>query len=270
MKPLRLGDRPRPQHGAHRQRGDAHLDPAAAGLALVQADPGERRVGEQAEGDEPVARGATPAGQIVPDDPKVVEGDVGELGAAGALAHRPDIGRRGLQAVVDGDIATRVDLDAGHVQTDPCRIRRAARRHQEVAAVEGLLAVRRAHAEAHTLARPTLHPEGLGRQQDLDPFGPEHLEDRVGDVGVLTAGELRAALDDGDVAPEATVRLRELKAHIAAPEHDEVRGEAVELQHLDVRERLGGGQARDLGNGGVRADIQKHAIARQPSGAAVV
>jgi hypothetical protein len=70
-------------------------------------------------------------------------------------------------------------------------------------------------------------------------------------------------LDDGDAAAEAPVCLCELEVHIAAPEHDEVPGEAVELQHLDVRERLSGDEAGDLGDGGVRADIQKHAIPRQ-------
>ena len=136
----RLGDRPRPQHGAHRQLRDAHLDAAAPGLAFVQADPRERRVREQAEGDEPVARGAIAPGQIVPDDAKVVEGDVGELRAAGALADRPDIGRARLQPVVDRDVAPRVQLDAGHLQPDPGGVGRASRRDQDVAAVDGLLA----------------------------------------------------------------------------------------------------------------------------------
>jgi hypothetical protein len=77
-------------------------------------------------------------------------------------------------------------------------------------------------------------------------------------------------LDDGDAAPEALVRLRELEAYIAAPEHDEMHGEAVKLQHIDVRQGLGGDQARDVRNGGVRAHVEEHAIACQPSGAAVV
>jgi hypothetical protein len=34
---MRLGHRPLPQHGTHRQRGDAHRYPKAAGVALVQA-----------------------------------------------------------------------------------------------------------------------------------------------------------------------------------------------------------------------------------------
>ena len=115
--------------------------PRRLGVAFVQADPGERRVREQAEGDEPVARGPVASRQVVADDPKIIEGDVGELGAAGALADRPDIGRGGLQAVVDVDVAARVHLDAGHFQANPCRVGRAPRRDQEVAAVEDLLAV---------------------------------------------------------------------------------------------------------------------------------
>ena len=72
-------------------------------------------------------------------------------------------------------------------------------------------------------------------------------QDRVRDIRVLTTGELRTVLDDGDAAPEATVRLRELEADIAAPEHDQVRGQPIELQRLDMREGLGSSQARDFG-----------------------
>jgi hypothetical protein len=77
-------------------------------------------------------------------------------------------------------------------------------------------------------------------------------------------------LDNGDAAPEASVRLCELEAHIAAPEDDEVRGEPVEFQYLDMRERLGGDQARKIGNGGVPPHIEEHALACQHACAAVV
>jgi hypothetical protein len=56
----------------------------------------ERRVGEHAVGHEPIARAALSSGQVVPDDPEVVAGDVSELRAAGAVPHGPDAGRSGL------------------------------------------------------------------------------------------------------------------------------------------------------------------------------
>jgi hypothetical protein len=54
----RLGNRPCLQYGVHRERRDAHGHAEASGVAFVQADPCEGPVREQAEGDEPVARGA--------------------------------------------------------------------------------------------------------------------------------------------------------------------------------------------------------------------
>jgi hypothetical protein len=38
-----------------------------------------------------MARGPVAPGQVVADDAKVVDGDVGELGTAGTLPQRPDI-----------------------------------------------------------------------------------------------------------------------------------------------------------------------------------
>ena len=123
--------------------------------------------------------------------------------------------------------------------------------------------VRRAHAEADALARPPLHPEDLGRKQHLDPFVPKICRIASATSGILATGELRPVLDDRHAAAEAAVRLRQFEADIAAAEHDEVRGQAVELERLDMRERLGSGQAGNRRDRGVRAHIEEHAIARQ-------
>ena len=63
----------RPQHGAHRQPGDARSDTLPLRFALAQPDMGKGRVGEHAIGDQPIARGAVPPGQVVPDDARVVD-----------------------------------------------------------------------------------------------------------------------------------------------------------------------------------------------------
>jgi hypothetical protein len=41
-------------------------------LEIAQSHMGERRVGEHAIGDQPIARVALPSGEIVSDDPKVI------------------------------------------------------------------------------------------------------------------------------------------------------------------------------------------------------
>src|SRR5207253_14650 len=108
-----------------------------------------------------------------------------------------------------------------------------------VAAFDEPLATRRPHAEAHTLPGPPLDLERLGRQEDLDPLVAEELADGVRDVGVLLGKKLRPVLDHRHAAAETAVSLCELEADVAAAEHDQVRGQTVELERLDVCEWLG-------------------------------
>jgi hypothetical protein len=59
-------------------------------LTFADADTGQWRIGEHAEGHEAIAGAALATGQIVANDLKVINGDVRELGAAGTLeATRP-------------------------------------------------------------------------------------------------------------------------------------------------------------------------------------
>ena len=82
-------------------------------FAFAQSDVSERRLGKHALRNQPPARAAVGARQIVPDDSKVVDGDVRELRAAGALPDRPDVGRGRLQPLIDADIAVRIQFHAG-------------------------------------------------------------------------------------------------------------------------------------------------------------
>ena len=59
---LGLARRLRAQHRFHRQLGDARLDAPTLGFTLAQAHMRERRIGEHAIRNEPVACAALPAG----------------------------------------------------------------------------------------------------------------------------------------------------------------------------------------------------------------
>src|SRR5262249_27281716 len=78
------------QYSAHRQLRDPHCDAVALRIPFAHSHMRERRVGEHAIGYEPIARAAVSSAEIVPDDAKVIAGDVRELWAAGAVAHGPD------------------------------------------------------------------------------------------------------------------------------------------------------------------------------------
>ena len=87
----------------------------------------------------PAGRAVCP-GQIVPNDPEVVEGYVSELRAAGTFSDRPDIGRARLQSLVDFNVATAVQFSTGHIEPDPGSVWTAPRRDENVAPLDGPLA----------------------------------------------------------------------------------------------------------------------------------
>ena len=65
------------------------------------------------------------------------------------------------------------------------------------------------------------------------------LTEGLRNVGVLSARQLRAVLDHRHAAAKAPVGLCQFDADIAAAEHNQVRGQTIEFECLDVRERLG-------------------------------
>jgi len=75
-------DRLHPQHSAHREPRDTRGDALALRFAFGQPHAGKLRVREHAVWNQPIARAALPSGQIVPNDPKVVDGYVRELWAS--------------------------------------------------------------------------------------------------------------------------------------------------------------------------------------------
>ena len=113
---------------------------------------------------EPIVRAASTSRQIVADDAKVVLGDVGELRAAGAFAHRPNVRCTRLQPLVDTNVATIVEADAGNFETDPAGIGDAAGGDQDVAALDVRFPGGSCRTvDADLLAGASLHTNDLGR-----------------------------------------------------------------------------------------------------------
>ncbi len=90
------------------------------------------------------------------------------------------------------------------------------------------------------------------------------------DVRVLPAHELRTGLDDRHFGAEAAVSLRQFETGITAADHDEVRRQNVELENLDMGQRLCRLEAGHAGNKRVGSDIEEDPIADERSHAAVV
>src|SRR5215831_19337572 len=98
----------------------------------------------------------------------------------------------------------------------------------------------------------------------------ENLKKRIGDIVVLAREQLWPTLQNGDTASETHECLREFQANVAAAQHDHMARQAVEFERLDVRERMRGAKAGDVGDGRMGAQIQEHAVAIKRAYAAVL
>src|SRR5262249_34275023 len=137
---LCFAGRLRPQHLARPQPRDAGEDTLTFRVTFAQSHVGEWRIGEHAIWNQPIARAAVPTGQIVPDDLKVVAGDMRELRATGTFPERPDLGRTRLQPLIHANVAATVQLNASLLKPDPGGVRNTPHRDQNIAALDVLVA----------------------------------------------------------------------------------------------------------------------------------
>jgi hypothetical protein len=91
---------------------------------------------------------------------------------------------------------------------------------------------------------------------------------RVRDVLVLAMGQAVIALDNRHAAAETAERLRQLEADIAAADDQQVAGNVIKLQRLDMRERTGLAQARHGVDFRSRPCVDDHVRAAQHARAA--
>src|SRR5262249_9060836 len=156
-----------------------------------------------AVGNQTVTRRTFASGEIVPDDPVIVEGHMRELRTAGAFTDRPNRGRRGLQALVDLDITALVQFNATHFKTNARRLRAAADSHQDVTTLQAPLPRRCPDGKRDLASGTPLHAQGIGLHNDVDAFFAEDPSDFVGNIAIFLTDNLQAALEDGHTAPES-------------------------------------------------------------------
>ena len=128
----------------------------------------------------------------------------------------------------------------------------------------------RSTLDANLLAGSSLDSGNLGSQENLNPLVVKQFEERGPDVRVLTAGESSATLDHRHARAEPARCLCQLEANVPTAHHDEMIGDTLQVEHFDMRHRLGVSQSRHLGNRRARADAQDDTFARDRSRAPVV
>ena len=169
-----------------------------------------------------------PCDEVRPHDPHIVVGNVRELRPSLGVAERPDSRRSRTQLVVNLDESAGVGLDAGDLQAEAIRIRSPPHREKEVRALEMPLALRTPNSQRDTRAR-RLDLCRRRFEQDLDTVLAQNVCDRVGDVGILAAEELRTALNDCHIRSEAPEHLSELEPDVSAADDHQVLRRLVEL-----------------------------------------
>ena len=162
------------------------------------------------------------------------------------------------------------ELDAGLVEPDAFGVRNAPGRDEDVAALDRSLAGLRAQGDADAVSGLAAHLDEFGGSMDLHAFVRENAPDFLRGVGILSRHHLRPGLDDRHLGSETAIGLRQFEAGIAAADHDQMRRQDVELERFDMRHRLGGLEAGNVGNGCVRSHIHEHLGADKRARSSVV
>ena len=196
-------------------------------------------------------------GEVVADGAEVVEGDVGEVGGPGAVAHGPDAGDGGFEAVVDADVSAWGGLDSGEVEAHVLGVGAAAGGDEEVCAFDDGFAGGLGDVDLDGCSGDAFDAGDGGVGDDVDVFVAEELLKGFGDVRVFPVEEAGIALDDGDAGTETAHGLGELEADVASAGDEEMLGEGVEFEGLDMGERLGFGEAGDGIDGGTGAGVNE-------------
>src|SRR5215470_8803451 len=231
---------------------------------------GEQGISEHAIRNQPAMRAAISASQIVTYDPKIVFGYVRELRAAGAFPYSPDLRRTRFQPAIDANIAAPVQLNADLLKSNPGGVRNTPHRDQDVAAIDILFSGDGAHHNRNLLSGSPTNAKQFGLDKNLNTLVAQKTPYFLRDIDILPSQELRAGFDDGHIAAKATISLCQFQAGISATDHDQVAWQIIELQSLDVRERLGRFQTWNVRNRRVRSDVEENFISRELTRASVV
>src|SRR5262249_54270688 len=160
-----------------------------------------------------------------------------------------------LQLAIHPNVTATVQFNAGFLKSDSSGVRNTSNRYQDVVAVDVLLTGGGAYDKGNLISRSPTYLEQLGLHEYLNAFVAEYAPHLLRDVHILPPQELSTGLDDGPIAPKATVTLCHFNTEISPADHDQVLWQIIELQSLDMREGLGRLQTGNIRNCRVRSDI---------------
>src|SRR5260370_28026238 len=80
------------------------------------------------------------------------------------------------------------------------------------------------------------------------------------DVSILVGQKLRAALDQRHAAPQPAHRLAQFESDVAASQDNQVFGQALQFERLDMRHWLCFAYPRYARHGCMGSDVHKYAV----------
>ena len=101
-----------------------------------------------------------------------------ELRATRAFPHGPDIGGARLEALIDANVPTIVQLNPCLLKSDSSGTGNTPGCHQDIATLYGSFAGTRAHNKTNLLSRPPTYLEEFGSRYDFNSLvaqNPHHL-----------------------------------------------------------------------------------------------
>src|SRR5262249_23604531 len=95
------------------------------------------------------------------------------------------------------------------------------------------------------------------------PSRLRNIGDGGGGIRVLPRNEARRQFDDGDIATEAAIDLREFETDVTAADHDQVRRQGIEREDRAVGEIVDLVEARDIRDERPTSDIDEYPLGLQ-------
>jgi hypothetical protein len=148
--------------------------------------------------------------------------------------------------------------DSPSFQAQPLGVRRTACRHQHVTARQDLLGSVVLHDDAHRVSRSSRDLRDGCIQMKRHALVIQQGAKTLTDVFVFSRHQPLGDIDHGYLAAEATHRLGEFDPNVAPANHQQMLGNYVQLECLDVGERLRLSQSGDRSQRGPRTGTHDH------------
>src|ERR1700722_3086685 len=117
--------------------------------------------------------------------------------------------------------------------------------------------------QPHPVARFSFHVPQAGICHSDDAFVLEELSDGLGNILIFTMEQPIIALHDGYAAAQTTHSLGKFETDIATTENQQMFGDDVEFQGLDMRKGRGLGKTWYVTNGCPGPSVDKVLVAMQ-------